>query len=683
MTDTPPDLKPASPARKTAARAARAGVSLIWLVPILALIVTLGLAWNAYSGRGRLISVEFSDATGIVPSETALKFREITVGKVESVRFTPNLSRVIVNIRVDSDVADYIDSEAEFWIVRPQVSAQGISRLDTVLTGAFIEGFWDDKITDTQREFIGLDRMPLTRVGEKGTWIVLASDSAKGLTEGAPVTFHGVQVGTMVNLRLGRDEDTVLADAFVNAPHDKRLTTATVFWDTSGFSVSLGAEGLALNVSSMASLLQGGIEFATLTTGGQPVQQGHVFRLHPDEAEAHASIFIEEEDLLRLSVSLEGDVVGLQRGADVRFRGLTVGRVTDIAVDVEPDPAGGEGKIFQKVTISLTPSRLGLPPETSPEDAMAFMQRRVEHGLRARLASAGFFGTSLVLELADLPDAAPAQIDMAGEPYPSMPTVPGELSDFTGTAQGVLAKVGDLPIEEALQAATDMMNSVTAIASSDDTRAVPASLKSAIDEVQAAAEELRGATTELRESGAIGQVRGLVDEATDAVKAVRVAAEDVPAMVDKIDLAADSVNEVDFTGISTETKAILSDLRAMLGSEDAEQLPRNLSDTLKAASGLLNDLRDGDAGNNLSEMLKSARVAADRVGNSVERLPDLTTRIERLVARADGVVAAYGDRSQFNTEAVNMMREMRRAANAMASLARLIERNPRAFILGR
>ena len=47
MTDTtPPDrdnapLKPAEPARKPAVRKVRAGMSLIWLVPILALIVTL------------------------------------------------------------------------------------------------------------------------------------------------------------------------------------------------------------------------------------------------------------------------------------------------------------------------------------------------------------------------------------------------------------------------------------------------------------------------------------------------------------------------------------------------------------------------------------------------------------------------------------------------------------------
>ena len=87
-------------------------------MPILALAITLGLTWNAYSGRGELISVEFKDATGITPGQTTLKFREITVGQVESVRFTEDLRSVLVEIRVDKDVVPYVDADAEFlaWI---------------------------------------------------------------------------------------------------------------------------------------------------------------------------------------------------------------------------------------------------------------------------------------------------------------------------------------------------------------------------------------------------------------------------------------------------------------------------------------------------------------------------------------------------------------------------------------
>lgn len=783
MTDTPPALKPATTARKTARRAAQAGVNFVWLVPIIALVVTLGIAWNSFSGRGSLIHVSFKDATGIVPGETALKFREINVGQVEEVRFTPDLTSVIADIRVDKDVSHYIDDQAEFWLVRPQVTARGVTRLDTVLTGAFVEGYWDATPTGEQTDFVGLDRAPLTLEDAKGTWVQLATDDAEGLSEGAPVLYRGLPVGRMENLHISPDGEQVVADVFVEAPHDQRLNSATVFWDTSGVSVNLGTSGVSVNVNSLASLLQGGVQFATFTSGGQPVERGHVYQLNADEDAARNNIFAGDSGgQARFTLLMNDAVRGLERGADVQFKGLRVGRVSDLSVRAEQTP-DGQQQIQQQVTIAISPSRLGLPADASQEDVADFLAEAVQEGLRARPASSGFLGTSLIIEMLDMPDAAPAELDMAGQPYPVIPTVPGDISDFTDTAEGMITRIGNLPIEEVLQSATDMMDSVTALASSQDTRAIPESLRVTIDEARDTMTEVKTMVSEIRESGAAGnasaalakaaevadklnaaadrlpaimesvetasgsfsqvdfaalgadlngamqdiraligteaaaalpdkistlldtldsaagqidqvvsdlQAQGAVDnlnklltEAAAAAESLRIAAEDAPEMIDKIDSAAASMDEFAFGEISAQAEGILADLRVMLGSEDAEQLPRNLSDTLEAASGLLNDLRDGNAAGSLNNALDSASVAADEVAKSVQQLPELIQRLERTAARADAVMAAYGDRSAFNNEAVNMLRELRRATAAFGSLAQMIERNPRAFILGR
>ena len=680
MTDTPPPLRPASPVRKTAARAAQAGINVIWLVPIIALVVTLGIAWNAYASRGAVIRVEFADSTGVTPGETALRFREITVGQVESVSFTADLARVVVEIRVDKDVASYIDSEASFWIVRPQVTAQGVTRLDTVLTGSFIEGYWDANISDPQDRFVGLDRAPLIREDTPGTLVTLAMENADGITEGAPVLYRGVQVGRMENLRLAESEDQVIADAFIEAPHDRRLTTSTVFWDTSGFSLSLGASGVSFNVNSLSSLLQGGVAFDTLVSGGRPVEPGHVYALQPDEETARNDILASDSgEPLRLAMLIDDSLEGLAKGADVQFQGLRVGQVTDLAVSLD-EP---RGELRQVVTMAISPARLGLLTDATPDDALAFLQQAVADGLRARVASAGFLGASLMVELVEIPGAEPASINTDAEPNPIMPSVPGDLDDFSASAQGFMARIGNLPIEEALRSATDMMNSITAIASSDDTRAIPESLRETLIQTRNAATDIGGMARDLRDSGTAENIARLVEEAAAAAEAVRLAAADAPEMVEQIDAAAAAVEEFNFSEISAQAEGILADLRAMLGSEDAEQLPRNLSDTLEAASGLLNDLRDGDATGSLNDALDSASTAADEIAASVQRLPQLIGRLEATAARADSVLASYGDRSAFNTEAVNMLRELRRATEAFGSLARLIERNPRAFILGR
>ena len=778
-------LRPASPVRRTAARAARAGVSVIWAVPIIALLVTMALAWNAYAGRGTLVQVAFNDATGITPGETALKFREITVGTVETVRFTADLQRVIVGIRVDKDLADYIDDDAEFWIVRPQVSTQGISRLDTVLTGAFIEGYWDQTPgTTALTVHEGLDKAPLTRSNEKGTWVVLAATDAAGMSEGAPILYRGLQVGRMQNLRLAEKDETVLADVFIEAPHDQRLTTTTAFWDTSGFSVSLGAQGVQLNVDSVSTLLQGGAAFATLSSGGQPVRPGHVFQLQPDEETAQNSLFAGDPAReLRMTVLMSEAVKGLAEGADVQFQGLSVGRVTALSVRVVPGQDGQSGQVLQDITIALSPQRLGLAADATPADALTFLSGQVSRGLRARIAGAGFFGTSLMVELVALPDARPAQIVADARPFPIMPAAPPDLTDITTTAQGFMSRIGNLKLEELLKSATDMMDSVTSIASSQDTRAIPESLRKTIDEAQATLTGVRTAVDELRAAGVVANLSGATDKAnqiaeklngaadklpgiidsldatatniegvdfagigaearqaladaravigTDAARAlpdkiasaidqvgtaagdigtiaadlrdkqvgarigqfvddagaaaasIREAAADVPQMVDSIDKAAVAVDEFDWSGISASAKGVVDDLRAMLGTEDAEQLPRNLSDTLKAASGLLNDLRDGNAAGSLNAALASARRAMDEVAQAANTLPQLSGRFQQLAARAEAVIAAYGERGSFNTETINTMRSLRRAAENFGSLAATIERNPRAFILGR
>lgn len=684
MSDTPPPLKPASPVRKTAARAAQAGVNVIWLVPIIALVVTLGIAWNAFRDRGILIQIEFADATGITAGETTLRFREIIVGRVEAVQFTPDLGRVVVDVRVNRDIAQYIDDEASFWIVRPQVTAQGVTRLDTVLTGAFIEGYWDADVSEPATRFVGLDRPPLIRNDQPGTWVTLAMDQADGLNEGAPVLFRGVAVGRIENIRLDPGSDRVLADAFVQAPHDGRLTSATVFWDTSGFSLSLGAQGLSFNVNSLASILQGGVAFDTLASGGRPVEPQQVFTVQPDESTARNLLFSAEDDSqpLMLGMIIDDSLRGLTRGADVQFQGLRVGQVNDLAVITTEGP-GGRPELRQLVTLAIRPGRLGLADDADPAEALAFLTAAVEDGLRARVASAGFLGTSLIVELVEIPDAPPATMDLAAQPNPLIPSVEGDIEDFSASAQGFIERIGRLPIEELMNSARDMLDSITAIASDQNTRAIPTALREAIEDGRLALSDLSAITTQLRENNSGETLAQALEDASAAFQAVSEAAADVPEMVGRIDAAAAAVEEFGFAEVSAQVEGILADLRAMLGSEDAEQLPRNLSNTLEAATGLLNDLRDGNAAGNLNNALQSASNAADEIAASVQQLPQLIQRLQLAAARADGVLSSYGDRSAFNNEVIGTLRELRRATEAFGSLARMIERNPRAFILGR
>jgi len=117
---------------------------------------------------------------------------------VEDVGFSDGLSTVLVSVRVDKDVAPYIDSGANFWVVRPELTARGVSGLDTVLSGVFIEGVWDDEIGMAETRFNGLQDAPLFRPSKPGLEIALRATANGQLTENDqqlhPVLGHvGVQ----------------------------------------------------------------------------------------------------------------------------------------------------------------------------------------------------------------------------------------------------------------------------------------------------------------------------------------------------------------------------------------------------------------------------------------------------------------------------------------------------------
>lgn len=670
-----------APAKMVTEPAPRRGMTLfsaVWLVPLVALAITLGVAWQSYSDRGELIEVEFADATGVKPGETLLKFRDVDVGTVEEVKFTDDLENVLLEIRVNKDVAQYIDASAQFWLARPEVSAQGISRLDTVLSGTFVEGFWDSKPGPRETSFVGLERAPVAPDPSKGTWIVLSSAEAPGIANGAPVLFRGLKVGSMSNLRLSDDDETVLVDAFIEAPHDQRLTSGTVFWDSSGFSVSLGAQGLSLDVRSISSLVQGGVEFDTLVSGGVPVAQGERFRLYGNQADARDSLFTSEltEDL-RVAFLMPQSVRGLMVGAPVHLEATEVGRVASVGLQVDEE---GARHVQQRIVIALSSAAMGLPEGTDPLD---FLAERVAAGLRAKVSSAGLFNSNLSVDLVTLDDAAPATLDRDASPYPVIPALPPEASDLAQSAQGMMTRISDLPLEDTLRAATEMMRSVTAIARAEDTRAIPGRLADTLEKTDQAVGELGQMVARLNETDTAGRIASMVEEASKAATSVEDTFAEAPALMASLQQVADNAAEVGMAEIGAQAEGILADLRALLGTEDAERLPRALSSTLDETAALLADLRAGGAAENLNGALASAEGAAASIQSIADELPQLITRLNATLDTADSAVSAYGGRSDFNRQAQSAMRELSRAAAAFGALARTIERNPRAFILGR
>lgn len=673
-------------------------LSLVWLVPVLALLVSFGVAWKSYSDRGTLISISFPTAAGVLPGETLIKFRDVAIGTVEDVTFSSDYKMVVIHARIDKDVAQTLPPDSLFWVVRPQVTARGVSGLSTVLSGVFIEGAWTPVDGSATRSFIGQSAAPIVRPGRLGTRITLRSSDGGLLPEGGPVFFRGVEVGRLDVPRISENGVNVTVEAFINAPHDRFTTTATRFWDTSGFSVKIGPGGLDLSVASIGSLLSGGVAFDTTFSGGEPLKDDTVFRLFVDEASARQSIYTQiGENAVPLAIIFTGSVDGLEVGAPVEYRGLRVGQVTAVNAFIDRTPIGGR-VVRVRTAIDIDPQAFGLDVATGKAEMLAFLTDAVATGLRAELTTSSLFSAALKIDLAEKPDTAAEAILLEEDGTPIIPSVASNLPDFTATAEGVLERINNLPIEEVMQQAISLMASIEAVAAAEGTRAVPDALAGLLqdgrdlinkDDTQALPGELRGAVADLRKIVADLQERGVVEKlvsvlenADTAAEGIATASTDFPALVtDLRDLAA-KANALKAEDLIASTTKLLDSAEAVIGTDAARALPADLSAALAEVQAALKELRDGGAVANANAALASAKDAADSVATAAANLPDLTAQLEDLVEKANALVATYGAESRFNTETLDLLRELQGAAKAVTQLARTIERKPNSLLIG-
>lgn len=683
-----------------------AGVSYVWLVPILALVVLLAVAWKTYSGRGPVIEIEFTEATGIVAGETKLKYREVEVGLVEGLSFSNDLEKVIVSVRLAPEVAEYVDADSQFWVVRPRVSARGVSGLQTVLSGVHIEGSWDAEIGAESSSFQGLDQPPASLTGAEGLRLVLRASSGNQLADQAPVLYKGIEVGRLENLRLSDSGDAVLADAFINAPYEKLITTATRFWDASGFSLSLGAGGPRLDVESLAALVGGGVSFDTLVSGGQIPEDGAVYDLFESEDDVRNSLFSAPSgESVTYGISFTGTVSGLTVGAPVEFRGVRVGEVTNLSAEFVEDGAA-MSQVRLLVIIGINPGALGLDPEATPHETTEFMRTAVEAGLRARLTTASILTGGLKVELVELPDAAPATITEGSGPYPILPSVAAEITDATATAEGVFRRINDLPVEELLASAITLFNSLNRLAndpdiqkapaeligilsdargimSSDELRSVPADVQEILASLNRSASTLETMIGELSEAKVSASMIAAIEQANIAAESLRDATSGLPAIASEIEALAATAGELPLDELVASTTELVTTIDGLAGSEAMAAVPPALTSALEEIRGLTKTIREGGLLEDAAGTFAATRDAAEQVSTASESFPALLDRLNRLAARAEATLANYGENGRFSDDAGETLREIRKAAEAVASLARAIERRPNSIIIGR
>ncbi|AXI48319.1 paraquat-inducible protein B [Sulfitobacter sp. SK012] len=694
MSDTPPEVH-----IEQRRKGGFSGASVIWLIPLFALAVALAVAWKTFNDLGPLIVVEFVSGAGIEAGQTELKYRDITVGKVEKLNFTENLDRVAAHIRVDKEIGPFIDNGSVFWIVQPEVSARGITGLSTVLSGVYIEGSWDSEVGPSAETFVGASHPPLITPGQSGLQIAFRTASGGTLTDNAPILFKGIEVGKLGRAQIASNGSFAIAEALINDDHRNLINSNTRFWDTSGFSVSIGPSGAEIDFSSIATLVGGGITFDTFVSGGERVSDGTVFEIFDSKEDARSSLFnASEVDPLRLNVVFDDNLAGLAVGASVELSGLRIGDVEALVGLVDYDQFG-DSRVRLNATLAIQPARLGLPGETTPEKALALLQERVADGLRARLASASLLTGGLKIELVLVDDAPPARMEVVGDELPVIPTTQSSTSDAAATVEGVFSRLNKLPIEELLESAISLMNSADAFVSDENLRETPGDVRTLLgdlsglvnsEDVQnvpvalnATLMRVEALVAELEEQQLVAKLTTALDSAATAADAISSSVEGVPELVEEIQAIAAKAESLEFDELFNELTALVKSADNIIGTDDAIALPGALKGALDEMNATLGELRAGGAVDNVNQTLASARNAADSIAISARDLPDVVERLTKLFAQASRTIEGYDQGQTLGREAKTTMQEIQKAADALAKLARTIERKPNSLLLGR
>jgi paraquat-inducible protein B len=447
----PVDSPPAPPPlpRPVVVRTRRARFSLVWLVPIVALLVGAAMLARFVQQRGPELTISFRNAEGLEANHTEVRFKEVVVGRVTKVALSPDRERVIASVSLDKSVESLAVADSRFWVVRPRINTAGVSGLGTLFSGAYI-GVDAGVSDEEQLRFTGLEVPPYVLRGEPGRSFNLVADDLGSLEVGSPVLYRRTRVGRVVGFELDPVRDRLGVRIFIDAPNDRLVTTASRFWNASGIDVTLGASGFTVDTQSVASVLVGGVAFANPdgAASAPAAEPDHRFRMTDSQKAALAP---PDGPPLRVRMVFNQSLRGLVAGAPVDLLGVEIGSVRSVSLQYDERTHHLPGEVIA----DIYPRRLGAVrdqfkgPEGTRRRATdrLFMKSLVEGGLRAQMRTGNLLTGQLFVALDFVPKASPATLDPSAE-VATIPTVPGAFSDLQPQLAAIIGRLGKVKFDE-------------------------------------------------------------------------------------------------------------------------------------------------------------------------------------------------------------------------------------------
>jgi paraquat-inducible protein B len=204
----------------------------------------------------------------------------------------------------------------------------------------------------------------------------------------------------------------------------------------------------------------------------------------------------------RVVAYFEGNVRGLNIGAPVNVRGVPVGQVTAIHIDLNTETMQASIPVYMEFDPAAI-RRIGTGPTGEPLLADA-----VRRGLRAQLAAQSFVTGQLLVEF-DMHPGTPARLTGLDKSMPEIPTIKSDIEQL----KDVLSR---LPLENLVASFAKAADHLSTVLSSPEIPAILASVAAGTEDAHQLIAELRSNRGPL-----VGLVTNILKGADEATVALR------------------------------------------------------------------------------------------------------------------------------------------------------------------
>jgi paraquat-inducible protein B len=300
----------------------------------------------------------------------------------------------------------------------------------------------------------------------------------------------------------------------------------------------------------------------------------------------------------RYVVYFEGSVNGLNTGAPVKLKGVSIGRVNDVLVQYDLENNRVLTPVIAEIDLEKVMETYGADAEHHEHPSL---QDLIDRGLRARLSLQSLVTNQLYVDIDFLPDRPGTLIGQKTLGLPEIPTVASSKDEIEKTVQKLTREVRDLPLKDTVEATLGAIRRVDHLLAKPETDASINNLNRTLQDLQQLLRHL---------DSKVDSMTGNLDQTN----------RDVQHLVRHLDSTVGTL-KTSIDGMVRDSRVLVSHLNSRV-----PPLLDSAGDSFKQAQGTLLAIEDltepnSELSNVLRDMSEAAR-SIRRLADTLERNPD-------------------------------------------------------------